>query len=342
MNADFEKKGRGALVFIPLSLIDESEVTFRTSWKAPSLSLQLSIAKSGLLNPLLLQEREGGFYRIVCGFRRFSILKEKKENQIMAFTAGKNESELSLFKVALYENVASREFDLKEKAMIFLRLKDYFKMEPKEIQETFGDLLSFGEQDPGLKRLEFLAKCSGKIRDLFAENFLSYDMLGFMEKCDEADRESLASLCQDFRLGKNKQKELLTLLDDILKLKQSSLNDFLKEESISRLLNNTKITPSQKAEKLFAFLNEVRYPSLMRAEEGFRKWVAGLKLPSGVRIKHGPYFETEGMECFFEFLGFKDFQAKIGKLGSEVSQERIDELKKIIQESVHDREASGE
>jgi ParB-like chromosome segregation protein Spo0J len=60
---------------IPLQQIDLSDDTFSVNYLPDLQKLRSSIEKVGLIQPVILRKKSGG-YQIVCGFRRISIMKE--------------------------------------------------------------------------------------------------------------------------------------------------------------------------------------------------------------------------------------------------------------------------
>ena len=59
---------------LPIGEIDERDSSFRISFGRDLSSLKTSLALSGLLAPLILREKEGG-YQVICGFRRLEALR---------------------------------------------------------------------------------------------------------------------------------------------------------------------------------------------------------------------------------------------------------------------------
>jgi len=94
---------------IPLELIDLSDDTFSVNYLPDLQSLRSSIEEIGLIQPVLLRKKLGG-YQIVCGLRRISVLKELGKPEIEARVFEEKEmGEFQLFSLSLHENLTTRD-----------------------------------------------------------------------------------------------------------------------------------------------------------------------------------------------------------------------------------------
>jgi hypothetical protein len=90
---------------IDINSIDFSDERFRISSFSSLESMVLSIEKIGLINPLLVALRDGGLI-LVSGWKRAISCQKLSLSPIPVFRIEEND-DLSVFKIAFFENLAS-------------------------------------------------------------------------------------------------------------------------------------------------------------------------------------------------------------------------------------------
>ena len=119
---------------ILLQQIDLSDDTFSVNYLPDLQSLRSSIEEIGLIQPVLLRKKLGG-YQIVCGFRRISVMKELGKSEIDSRVFEEKEmDESQLFSLSLHENSTTRGFNSIEKAVALEKLIHRFQ---KKLLEHF-------------------------------------------------------------------------------------------------------------------------------------------------------------------------------------------------------------
>lgn len=118
--------------------IVEPEHSVRFSIDAADLEeLQMNIAANGLLQPILLQDKNGhDKYEIIAGHRRFLACRNLKHTKILAKIVNQDEQTRAIMKAS--ENLSRVNLTAVEEARIYSDLLEKNKMSYSEISERFG------------------------------------------------------------------------------------------------------------------------------------------------------------------------------------------------------------
>ncbi len=82
---------------------------------------------------------------------------------------------------------------------------------------------------------------------------------------------AVLSLISPLKLGENRLREVLTLLEEISRRDQWSAREIVRRLEIQAILSQKELTPSQKTERVKKVLMTLRYPKMHQLEEGFEK-----------------------------------------------------------------------
>ena len=127
---------RGGTRLIPVSQITPNPDQPRTSInEATLLELAASIREKGLLQPLLLKKRDGG-YNIIAGERRFRAAVMAGLTEVTAII--KDVSEKEALEIALIENLQREDLSAIEIAATYQRFIDDFDYTHQDLAKKIG------------------------------------------------------------------------------------------------------------------------------------------------------------------------------------------------------------
>jgi len=307
--------------------IDWQDQKFCMSYYYNSSLLKQSILNVGILNFPLLQPISRDRYRIISGWRRFSVLKESNFEPFETFVLDESVPDYQLFDLVLHENLSVRDFNLIEKAYIIKTLEIVLKIETEKIQKTYLPLLSLGHNPRWIIWLKQLLIFPSEVQQAFAEDKLSYDLIEYIEKFKDDEKIVLTKLILSLNLSKSRQKELMLLIDDLLRIKNSQLAELLEQADI---LKDQKMTYSQKTAKFFEWLKTQRFPNYSEMEKKIQKTIHKLNPPRKVQVKHSPYFESDWLSLQFQFRNAEEFKNVVQFQSELISEQKIDQLFEMI------------
>ena len=311
---------------IPLQQIDLSDDTFSVNFLPDLQRLRSSIEAVGLIQPVLLRKKLGG-YQIVCGFRRISVWKELGGSEIESRVYEEKEiDEFRLFSLSLRENQTTRGFNTVEKAIALDKLIHRFRMNPTVAIKTFLPLLSLEPNEKILNTYLSLAQMEDEIKTYVLKEEVSRSNIRRLASSTPEDRMAILSLVSPLKLGENRLREILTLLEEISRRNQRTVKEMVHRSEILAILSQQESTPSQKAEHIKKVLMALRYPKMHQLEETFEKKKKGLNLPSSVWLYHQPFFEGRGFKVEFQFETMEQYRAILKSLSGLADKKEFEEM----------------
>ena len=301
-----------------ISLKDER---FRISYYFPLDELILSIKKIGLINPPLVAFRDKHII-LVSGWKRVLACAELAITHIPVFLI-EEEDELEIFLKAFYENLATREFSLLDKAEILNRLKRFGEDE-QNIVRHYMPLLNIPRTLPYLDSLMAISQLEPEAKRFIQEKSMPLLPASLLAEFNPEERRLLFPLLSP--LGQNKKKEILENLQDISRRIGTPAEKILSAQEILKIQSSEKLSSLQKAEKVRFLLKRKRYPAFSSWEESFESLLKKMRWPKEITIRPTPYFEDEEFSVTFSFENKEKFNANLLKLQELASREEFSKI----------------
>ena len=311
---------------IPLQQIDLSDDTFSVNYLPDLHRLRSSIQDAGLIQPVLLRKNSGG-YQIVCGFRRSSVMKELGKSEIESRVFEEKEmDEFQLFSLSLHENLTTRGFNAVEKAIALDKLVHRFQIHPTAVIKTFLPAFSLEPNEKILNTYLSLARMEDEIKTYVLKEEVSRSNIRRLSTLTPDNRMALLSLISPLKLGENRLRELLTLLEETSRRNQSTVKEIAGRPEIQAILSQKELTPSQKTERVKKVLSGLRYPKLNQLEKAFEKRRKDLNLPPNISLHHPPFFEGKGLKIEFQFETMEEYRIILKSLSSFAEKKEFEEM----------------
>jgi ParB family chromosome partitioning protein len=315
---------------IPLQQIDLLDETFSVNFMPDLRILKSSVEEIGLIQPVLLREK-GDRYQIVCGFRRISVMKELGKSEIESKVFEEKEmDEFQLFSLCLHENLTTRGFNAVEKAVALDKLIHRFQIDSIIVVKTYLPLFSLEPNEKILNTYLALGQMEDEIKTYVLKEEVSRSNIRKLSALTPDNRMAVLSLISPLKLGENRLREVLTLLEEISRRNQCKEKDIVQRSEIQGILFQKELTPSQKTERIKKVLMDLRYPKLNQTEKEFEKKRRDLNLPFNISLHHSPFFEGRELRVEFQFATEEEYQTIISCLSQLVDKEEFQELVKNI------------
>jgi hypothetical protein len=140
------------------------------------------------------------------------------------------------------------------------------------------------------------------------------------------DRMAIFSLISRLKLGENRLREALTLLEEISRRNQCKEKDIVQRSEIQAILSQKELTPSQKTERIKKVLTDLRYPKLNQMEKEFEKNRKDLNLPSNISLHHLPFFEGKSLKVEFQFETKEEYRSIVSSLSLLADKKEFREI----------------
>jgi len=133
------KEDKGSLPFyeIPLDLIETEGQSVRDAMDDDHVvELAMSIARHGLLEPIVLRNITDGRFQLIAGFHRLAAFHRLRKDTIPAHVI--TDQQTSVKALALIENIIRRDLSLTEEVNAVCHLYQEEKLSPSQICDLLG------------------------------------------------------------------------------------------------------------------------------------------------------------------------------------------------------------
>ena len=304
------------LEIVDLARIDGSDETLAVTpgW-FPLGRLTASIRAVGVVAPLQLQPTPAGNLRIAMGFRRYRAAMESGLGSAPALIRTQA-SDLQLFDCALAEKAAGPLHDL-ERARALVKLREQFGVEEKSLIDRYLPLL---DVSPSRHRLRFLLRLGRLDEGLQRAVHRSLDPRTALRLAawKAAERRLFLGLVERYEPGRNRQRELFDLLDDLRsaeRLRGPGTLDRVWEASGARAADEDAGTVRPlRLRRILDCLHRRRRPRLSRHQDRYRRLKGELRIPPQIRLQVPPYFEGDQLSVSFSCRNQAEFRHLAGRL----------------------------
>jgi len=306
---------------VEISDVDLNPGPFCMSFNFSLEQLKNSIERFGVLNaPYVIKGTESQ-YTVVTGYRRLLAVRELGWRELLCHMLPANFPPLEALLLNYYDNIVHRKMNEIEKAMVLERLNRYVKQEAlvKEYMPMLGI--------PGNKQnLDFflqVPKLEEQVRMSIATQRISLRVAGLMMTLDSGDRLKVNELFTALKLSFNQQWEVIQWIIEIASREGRSAKEFLEDDAVMDIVNNSEMSNPIKSKTIVKILRNRRFPSVVKAENAFKKGVSRLSLPQGLKIIPPPFFEGKKYRLEIGFSQGKELKEKVERLLRLPGLERI-------------------
>ena len=309
---------------LPLKEIFLEDERFRISYYFSLEKLILSLQKVGLLNPPLVVLQDKRFI-LVSGWKRVLACIKLGLSSLPVFVI-EEKDELKIFLAAFYENLATREFSLLEKAEILSRLKRFGEDEKKIVQH-YLPLLDIPSTLSNLESYLGFYQLESEVKRIIHQKNMPFSSVKLFAGFTSQERKSLLPLL--LPSGQNKMKEILEDLKEISRRNDIPAKKILSSKEILDIMGYEKLSPLQKADRIRLILMKKRYPALSSRKKSFDSLLKKLRLPKNIMVKPSPFFEEENFSVNFSFGNRKELKTNLVKLQELAAKQEFAEIFKL-------------
>jgi hypothetical protein len=171
-----------------------------------------------------------------------------------------------------------------------------------------------------------LAQMEDEIKTYVLKEEVSRSNIRRLSTLTPDNRMAVLSLISPLKLGENRLRETLTLLEEVSRRNQCEGKDIIRRPEIQTVLSQKELTPSQKTERIKKVLTDLRYPKLIQLEKAFEKKRKDLNLPSNISLVHPPFFEGKRLKIEFQFETTEEYRTIVESLSSLPDKKEFEEI----------------
>lgn len=312
---------------IRLSSIYIEDHTFRITTEENIEGLSCSIRNAGLINPPIVIRKESG-HAVISGFRRIRSAQKLGWSDLTARVLDKKTAPVECAKIAVTDNLMQRPLNLIEKSRAYKLLSGI--LDNKQDLFKIASIL-------GLPDNQFLAEKIIKLCEmpLAIQNGIISDTVSLVIALELGKLEydagiAIATLFDKLKPGLNKQREILTLINEIASREGVPILELLNGDELQSILSDNELDRNRIINKLRQYLKRRRYPLITKTENAFEINVKKLALERGMKIIPPADFEGNTFVLSLEFKKIKDLEMQKEFLNKLINNQT---LKQIISKS---------
>jgi len=321
------------LTQVKIDQIDFSDRTYIFTFEPLMSQMVQSIRNIGLLNPpILAQISDKPSYRIVSGLKRILALIHLKTEIFSAFIFQDKLEKINLylFLKNFYDNISIRVLNPIEKSHVLNKLINTCNVSSDEILTTYLPLIGLGSNPKILDSYLPLIQLEDNLKIAVVENFFSPDFAVRLLNYCHQDRQAIYDLFSTLKLGKNRQKEFLRLLDDISNIIDKPIAEIVNQSLIQSTLSDEKLTVSLKVNRIRDIFRKMRFPIFSQAEDNFNSLKKELKLPPQIVFRPSPFFENDKYSIEISFKNQTEFDDALKILTNITENKKLNKLELLM------------
>jgi ParB-like chromosome segregation protein Spo0J len=259
----------------------------------PLDGLVKSVAAVGIVTPPVLQERSGQAPVPVLGRRRLRAAALAGRREVEARLLPEDMPESEAFALAFWDNLPHRTFDPATTAMVVKRLLELFSRDA--VAATFLPTLGLKASGPRLERLRAVGSLEEPVLNALGTGRILERTAELLTHLSVDERTALFHLTQQLRLNSNKAAEVVEHLFDLSVFRETSVLELLRNEELSKTLDDSSVPVPEKAYQLRNLLLRWKFPELTKKEDQFRRRFGSVAASRKISIRHDPSFERDGL-----------------------------------------------
>lgn len=305
---------------IQLSAVALEDITYRITTNTGIDDLVPSIRQIGLIHPPIVKQTTSG-YLIVSGFRRIAACRSLGWQEIPSRILDADFDDAQCVNLAIAENALQRPLNLIEISRSIGLLSAMIK-DDDILTATASNLGLPG--DPRLiDKIRKIGDLPTSIQDGILANTISLAMAAELAELAPDVGVALARVFDRLKIGLNRQRELMMLLDEIAHRENSTIVSLLNEQAIQQVLDDHNLDRVQKRQRIRDYLKQRRFPTISRARDEFDRQIKKLQLGKQISLTPPKDFEGSNYTLKLIFSRLSELEKLQGKLERIIQSEGL-------------------
>lgn len=293
-------------------------------------SLTDSIRDLGLTTPLLAMP-EGAGYRVLCGHRRLSVLRQRAAATAPVRLAEPPPDAPGKLLLQLRDNRGHRTLSDIETGRALMRLAGAGLPEP-ELIDTALPLLG---HEPAKKRLHDFCAAQDfpqALQQTLHDLKVPLRVYSILFRWDDPARAAGQQLLQTLQPGVNKCRDLLELVDETARRDRVSPAELLGGDALQDALGRDGLSGGERYQAVHALLFQSRYPNLSHLRGEVRRALERMKLDQRIKLRVPENFESDELKVEFPFQSREEFAQRVEQLFRLTDSTDLDALLQMFRD----------
>ena len=294
-----------------LDRVDFSDTTYRVSTGSAPPALVASIRRLGVLVPPLVREA-GDRIVVISGFKRLDACRQLGIASLPARWMPAGAGGLDCARCAIAENALQRPLNLLEQARGAALLAAAVPGENDLAAEAAAAGLPAGPDI--IAKLIRVGRLPAGLKAMLAGGAIGLSMALALGRREPEFAVPLAEIFGRFRIGRNRQREILELITEIAARDDRRPLELLACEQARKILADEGLEKPLRARLFRDWLYAVRYPELAAAEAAFAARRKRLKLGTGIQLLPPDSFESDQYTFTVRFRDLAELKDRLKRL----------------------------
>ncbi len=299
---------------------------FVHSYGPPPAGLETSIAEIGVLNAPLVVRRDSRSWWCVAGSRRIRAVRNLGIETVPVRLFPDGTDPTILFRAAIDDNRWPRTLNPVECARLCRQLEETAGLSGDEIRRDYLPRMGLHPSPVLHQRLKLIPDLAPAVQDLLATGWFPLKNIPPIHRFDTEDQERLAEVMDHFRLGTNRQQQLLELCRDLSQRDRRPLREWLTEAGAYPLPAAEEENLPLRTERMLGHLHTCLHPALAAREAVFRTVQNSLAGAGDVRLGAWPFFEKAEYRLEVTFRHTEELRQILERLLESERQAAIEKL----------------
>ncbi|MGI8785660.1 MAG: ParB N-terminal domain-containing protein [Acidobacteriota bacterium] len=284
----------------------------------PSEALIRSVRATGILHPVRVIA-EGSQFVPVSGFKRLAAGRILGLETMPAFLLSHESDPVDLFLVGVWDNLASGGLTDLEKATVIGKLSAWGA---GERLVSICEAIQWPSVARSIQQAREVAALPQLQRGRIADGSVTVWSATRLLQQPADVRQAWFDLLGEFKLGGNRQKELILLLEELSFLRSAGEVTELARQTARK----SSQAPHERAALVVEALRRLRLPHLVDCEERFHQYRSQLRLPAGVGLSAPPFFEGNQFHLEFNFRSREQLEEILRKLSEAAASPEMRQI----------------
>jgi hypothetical protein len=147
---------------------------------------------------------------------------------------------------------------------------------------------------------------------------------------EPADRDALAELAKNLKIGENHLRDLIDWLEEIGLRDRLRIHDILCSKAIVDVETDPRLGRADKLKRIKEQVRRLRFPRLAETEDAIRNEIRALKLAPEIRLSVPSGLEEGSLQVEFKATSHDGLKRMMAQLNDAVEKDSVREIFELL------------
>jgi hypothetical protein len=147
---------------------------------------------------------------------------------------------------------------------------------------------------------------------------------------EPADRDALAELAKNLKIGENHLRDLMDWLEEIGLRDRLRIHDVLRSKAIAHIETDPRLGRADKLKRIKEQVRRLRFPRLAETEDAIRNEIQALKLAPEICLSVPSGLEEGSLQVEFKATSHDELKRMMAQLNDAVEKDSVREIFELL------------